>query len=90
MIDLSIGNSNASTVKINDHKLNFLEQNSTLTVRKLVLNFYNGNSSNAQSQTTQTQTAGQTTTNSQTNNGYTNQRYQQNNGQTTNNYQATR
>lgn len=91
---LSIGNSNASTVKINGHKLNFLEQNSTLTVRKLVLNFTNGDSSSTQS-TTQTQTQGQTTTGqtgttNQTNNGYTNQRYQQNNGQTTNNYRATR
>ena len=88
---LSIGNSSASTVKINGHKLNFLAQNSSLTVRKLVLNFTNGSSStNAETQS-QTQTAAQTqgqTVNNQ--NGYqTNQqqRYQQNNGRT-NNYQT--
>lgn len=90
---LSIGNSNASTVKINGHKLNFLAQNSSLTVRKLVLNFTNGSSTtNAETQSqSQTQTAAQTqgqTVNNQ--NGYqTNQqqRYQQNNGRT-NNYQT--
>lgn len=90
---LSIGNSNASTVKINGHKLNFLAQNSSLTVRKLVLNFTNGSSStNAETQS-QTQTAAQTQGQGQTvnnQNGYqTNQqqRYQQNNGRT-NNYQT--
>ena len=92
---LSIGNSNASTVKINGHKLNFLAQNSSLTVRKLVLNFTNGSSStNAETQSqTPTQTAAQTQRQGQTvnnQNGYqTNQqqRYQQNNGRT-NNYQT--
>lgn len=94
---LSIGNSNASTVKINGHKLNFLAQNSSLTVRKLVLNFTNGSSStNAETQSptpTPTQTAAQTQGQGQTvnnQNGYqTNQqqRYQQNNGRT-NNYQT--
>lgn len=52
---ISIGNSNASEVKINGQKLNFLEQNSSLTVRKLVITFGDQSSSNTQ------QTQGQTT-----------------------------
>lgn len=81
---LSIGNSNASTVKVNGHKLNFLAQNSSLTVRKLVLNFTNGSTTNAETQS-QTQTVvqgqGQTANNQ---NGY--QTNQQNNR--ANNYQT--
>lgn len=80
---LSIGNSNASTVKVNGHKLNFLAQNSSLTVRKLVLNFTNGSTTNAETQSqTQTVVQGQTTNNQ---NGY--QTNQQNNSRA-NNYQT--
>lgn len=45
---LSIGNSKVSTIKVNGHKFNFLAENPSLTVRKLVLNF--GNGSNKESQ----------------------------------------
>lgn len=80
---LSIGNSNASTVKVNGHKLNFLAQNSSLTVRKLVLNFTNGSTTNAETQSqTQTVVQGQTANNQ---NGY--QTNQQNNSRA-NNYQT--
>ncbi|WP_290032856.1 helix-turn-helix domain-containing protein [Ligilactobacillus cholophilus] len=59
-VTINIGNSKASAVKINDSDLNFLEQNSSLTVRKLVINFGNNNS--------QTSSTTQTTTNAYSNN----------------------
>lgn len=68
-VTLSIGNSNASAVKINGHKLNFLEQNASLTVRKLVINF--GNSSSTEGTTDSTATENSIQTTSQTNNAVT-------------------
>lgn len=82
---LSIGNSKVSTIKINGHEFNFLAENPSLTVRKLILNF-GGTSVGKQSQANNGVQVQGTNMNNQTNyqNGY--QHNQQNDGQA-NNYQ---
>lgn len=89
-VTLSIGNSNVSGIKINGQKLNFLAQNSSLTVRKIVITFGDNSSTDTTTTTNTTNTYSTTNnmynTTSQATNNYGTTASTTTNNQTTNNY----